>query len=272
MSAQADALKQSVAAHWQSEPCGTRGITRPDRRAFFSELERQRYSFEPHIERFAAFNEGNGKRVLEIGVGAGSDFVKWLRGGGRAIGIDMTDAAIQMTREHAEVEGLRPSLTRSDCEHLPFRSESFDIVYAYGVIHHSPDTVRAVTEIHRVLRPGGNARIMIYHAPSITGFMLWTVHCLLKLRPWRSPRWAVGTFLESPGTKAYTRAQARDLFKTFSQIRIETALGTGDLLLMEPSRRYRNPLAQVAWRLFPRWLIRRVGSRLGLALLVQAIK
>jgi len=272
MTSQSDALKLAIAAHWQKEPCGTRGISRLDRRAFFSLMERQRYAYEPHIERFAAFDEGRGKRILEIGVGAGSDFANWLRAGGRAIGIDMTDAAIQLTREHAEMDGLQAPLTRSDCEHLPFRTESFDIIYAYGVIHHSPDTRAAVNEIHRVLKPGGDAKVMIYHAPSIAGLMLWTLHCLLKLRPWKSPRWAVSNFLESPGTKVYTKAEARDLFASCARVDIETVLGTCDLLLMEQSQKYRNPFASLIWRLYPRWLIRRIGTRFGLGLLIRAVK
>jgi len=113
---------------------------------------------------------------------------------------------------------------------------------------------------------------MIYHAPSITGFMLWTLHCLLKLQPWKSPRWAVSNFLESPGTKVYTKSEARELFAAFARVDIETVLGTGDLLLMEPSQKYRNSFASLIWRLYPRWLIRRIGARLGLGLLIRAVK
>ena len=268
----AHALKRAVAAHWEHEPCGIRGLVTSDRRSFFRAVEAERYAFEPYIERFAGFAGGRGARVLEIGVGAGSDYTRWLRGGARAVGIDLTQAAVALTREHAEVAGLTPVLARSDCERLPFRTASFDTVYSYGVIHHSPDTRAAVAEIHRVLKPGGTAKVMIYHTPSITGFMLWTIHCLLKLRPWKSPRWAVATFLESPGTKVYTRADAARLFDTFSAVHTETVLGTGDLLLMRRSAKYRSILAAIAWYLYPRWLVKRVGSRFGLGLLITAVK
>ncbi len=266
------ALKRQVAAHWEAEPCGTRGIATSDRRAFFRALDREREAQEPFIREFAAFDRARGRRVLEIGVGAGSHYVKWLRGGARAIGVDLTAKATALTREHCLLEGVVPALSRTDCEALPFLGDAFDVAYSYGVIHHSPDTRKAVAEIHRVLKPGGVARVMVYHAPSITGVVLWIVHCLLKLRPWRSPRWAVANHLESPGTKVYTVHEARALFGAFSSVRIRTVLGTGDLLLMRRSKKYESVLARLAWRLYPRWAIRLAGDRFGLGMLIEAVK
>jgi len=266
------ALKRRVAAHWESEPCGTRGISATDRLAFFRGVEDERYAQEPFIREFAGFASARGRRVLEIGVGAGSDYVNWLRAGATATGVDLTAAAMQLTRERCTLEGFAPSLSRTDCEALPFADASFDVAYSYGVIHHSPDTVKAVAEIRRVLKPGGVAKVMVYHAPSITGLLLWTVHCLLKLRPWRSPRWAVANYLESPGTKVYTVREARALFGAFSTVRVRTVLGTGDLLLMRRSEKYSSTLARLAWRLYPRWAIRLAGDRFGLGLLIEAVK
>ena len=266
------ALKRRVAAHWKAEVCGTRGIDGRDRRAFFRAIERERYRQEPYIREFAAFERARGRRVLEIGVGAGSDYVNWLRAGARAIGVDLTTTATALTRERCVLEGFTPAVSRTDCEALPFLDSSFDVAYSYGVIHHSPDTPKAIAEIHRVIKPGGVAKVMMYHAPSVTGLLLWIVHCLLKLRPWRSPRWAVANYLESPGTKAYTVTEARAMFAAFSAVRIRTVLGSGDLLMMRPSTKYRSALARLAWRLYPRWAIRLVGNRVGLGMLIEAVK
>ena len=266
------ALKRRVAAHWEAEPCGTRGIEAADRLAFFHGVEAERYAQEPFIREFAGFASARGRRVLEIGVGAGSDYVNWLRAGAHAIGVDLTAAAVRLTRERCTLEGFAPALSRTDCESLPFADASFDVAYSYGVIHHAPDTVKAVAEIRRVLKPGGVARVMIYHAPSITGLLLWTVHCLLRLRPWRSPRWAVAHYLESPGTKVYTLREARALFGAFSTVRVRTVLGSGDLLLMRRSEKYGRALARLAWRLYPRWAVRLAGDRFGLGLLIEAVK
>ena len=293
-------LKRRVRAHWDREPCGTRGLRGDDLREAFRQQERERYRVDVHIPAFADFASARGLKVLEIGVGAGTDFIQWLRQGAEAWGIDLSAESLALTRERLSAEAAGegalagpiaeflellaaaegddredPKMRRlqvADAEHLPFADETFDLVYSYGVIHHSPNTAAAVAEIFRVLRPGGEARVMIYHVPSWTGFLLWGVHSLGRLRPWVGPRRAIYQHLESPGTKAYTLAEARELFACFARVEVDTALLAGDLLAMRPSARYQGPLFRALWRLYPRGLIRRLGRRLGLGLLVRATK
>jgi SAM-dependent methyltransferase len=264
--------KTRVREHWENEACGTRGLPVANRLAFFRQLERERYAQEPYIPGFAKFSESEGKRVLEIGVGAGTDFMQWTRHRARATGIDLTTTGLALTRERASLEGKNVRLSQGDAETLPFMNSSFDLVYSWGVLHHSPDTVAAIDEVYRVLRPGGIVRIMVYHVPSVVGWMLWTVHALGKGKPWRTPRWAIYHHLESPGTKAYTRAEARRLFAGFADVSIRTTLNPGDLLLMRPSSRYRSPAAALAWKLYPRWLVRLLGDGFGLNLMIEARK
>ena len=265
-------LKRSVQQHWDREPCGTRGADSESRRSYFSSIEEHRYAVEPYIPAFAEFAAAQGRHVLEIGVGAGTDHVNWLRAGARAIGIDLTTAGVKLTRERAALEGLPAKVFVADAEALPFAGAAFDEVYSYGVLHHTPDTRRAIQEVHRILRPGGAAKVMIYHRPSIVGFFLWTYYCAARLRPWRSPAWAVFHHLESPGTKAFTVAEARDLFAAFATVSTRVKLGPGDLLTNRPSAKYTSKLVQLAWRLYPRWLVRRIGDRFGLVLLIHAVK
>ena len=271
-SATAIELKHSVRRHWEQEPCGTRGADVASRKAYFASIEQHRYDVEPYIPAFADFGAARGRRVLEIGVGAGTDHVNWLRAGARAVGIDLTRAGAGLTRERAALEGLRADAFVADAEALPFRSAAFDIVYSYGVLHHTPDTSRAIDEVHRILRPGGVAKVMIYHRPSIVGVMLWLYYCAARLRPWRSPAWAVFHHLESPGTKAFTLAEARRLFRSFRSVTARSQLGPGDLLMNRPSAKFASPIVGLAWRMYPRWLVRRLGNRLGLCLMVVAVK
>src|SRR5260370_37108854 len=137
-------LKSLVKAHWEQEPCGTRGLISEDRLEFFRRLEHERYELEPYIPPFAQFELGRGKQVLEIGVGAGTDFVRWVRAGADATGIDLTEHGIALVRERLKLEGLSAKLQVADAETLPFETGSFDIVYSYGVIHHTPNTIKAV--------------------------------------------------------------------------------------------------------------------------------
>lgn len=266
------ASKEAVRNHWNAEPCGTRDLPAGGRRAFFDALERERYTVEPYIRDFARFDEGRGLRVLEVGVGAGTDFVNWVRNGARATGVDLTDQGVRLTQERLALEGLEAEVRMGDAENLPFGDNTFDIVYSYGVLHHSPDTQRAIEEVHRVLKPGGNARVMIYHVHSWVAWMVWAVHCAARLRPWKSPRWAVFHHLESPGTKAYTVEEARHLFRRFSKVETRTQLGHGDLLLMTRGEKYSGAAARLLWTLYPRWLVRLTGNRFGVALMVDAVK
>jgi SAM-dependent methyltransferase len=269
---QSRACKGVVQSFWNEIPCGSRGISPEDRRAFFRDLELERYELEPYLKPFASFEKGRGRRVLEVGVGAGTDFINWVRNGADATGIDLTEAGVRLARERLDLEGRSARLCQGDAENLPFRSGHFDLVYSYGVVHHSPDTARAIGEIHRVLRPGGTARVMIYHHPSLVGLMLWSVHCAGKLKPWKSPRWAVFQYLESPGTKAYSIGEARELFGAFGEVSIRTQLSHGDLLQMRPGPRYQRGLYRTLWRLYPRSVLKLVGNRLGTGLLVEATK
>jgi SAM-dependent methyltransferase len=251
-----------IRAHWEAEPCGTRGLDVADRRAFFAQLATERYQQEPYIPGFARFAAHRAQRVLEIGVGAGTDHLQWQRGGALAIGLDLTHAAVTLTREQIRLHDLPPRVLQGDAELLPFPDRTFDVVYAYGVLHHSTDPVQAFAEVRRVLKPGGILRALIYHRPSIVGG-------LLAVRWLTTPRRAIAEHLESPGTHSYTCRQARALCADFRTVHLRTVLGSGDLLLMRPSARY-AALAWL-WPLYPRWLVRHC-ARFGLGLLVEAVR
>ena len=127
-------------------------------------------ALEPYLPGFARFEDGRGRDVLEIGVGMGADHLEWARARPRSlVGCDLTPHAIELTRARLALHELRSRLLVTNAERLPFRDASFDLVYSWGVIHHSPDTAAAVREIHRVLRPGGRARVMIYKRRSLLG-------------------------------------------------------------------------------------------------------
>lgn len=266
-------LKHDVRSHWEAEPCGSRDLEQEDRRAFFAEHERLRYEFfEPYIPGFARFEEGRGKKVLEIGIGVGTDFINWARSGAELTGLDLTAEAIALGKERLALEGLEATLQQGDAESLPFDDATFDLVYSYGVLHHTPNTPKSLDEVFRVLKPGGTARLMLYNLVSWTSFNVWAFQCLAKGRPWKSPRWAVYHHLESPGTKAYTARETRALLSRFEILSMRTEFLGGDLLHMARSEKYSGRLAQLAFRCYPRPLIRALGPRFGFARLIEARK
>lgn len=259
-------LKEKVAEFWNAEPCGTRYL---DGKLNFEKQARTRYALESYIPAFAGFDQSARLRVLEIGVGLGADYERWLKAGAAATGIDVSAASLDQTRRRCEACGLKPDLRLADAESLPFEDGAFDVVYSYGVMHHSPDTRSCVSEAWRVLKPGGESRIMLYQHPSITGFMLW-----LRYGWWKgkSIRRCVYEHLESPGTKTFSIAEAGTLFQKFEDVRMETVFSPGDLLLNKPSLRFQAGIYHWIWKLFPRGLVRRFGQRRGLFLLITARK
>ncbi len=206
--------RNAVYEFWQAESCGSRyGVAEPGTREYFDEIEAARYRLEPFIREFAEFERWRGRRVLELGVGAGTDFVNFVRAGAIATGIDLTPASIEMTRARLELEGLHADLHVADGEALPLPDAGFELVYSWGVIHHADNPEQVLREIRRVQAPAGETRVMLYGRRSWFALGLWINHALAAGHPNRSLRDVVATHLESPGTKCYTRPQIEAMFR-----------------------------------------------------------
>lgn len=252
------ALNEPVRQYWEQAPCGVSasvvGDATPLSRDWFDRMEQARYTKEPFIHTVAQFPRHHGERLLEIGVGAGVDHLQWARAGTDLYGVDLTDAAVELTRARLAAYGLRSQLQRVDAEELPFPDGHFDTVYAWGVIHHSSHPERMVAEIHRVLRPGGSFLGMMYHRHSLKVLTAWAYWALLHGQPWLSFTHVLAHHVESPGTKAYTRRELRALFSafaTFSASPIKTLYDT---------------------RVYPRWLHRFFPEDWGWFVVLHATK
>src|SRR5438552_10038 len=135
-------------------------------REFFTSLEAHRYRKEWHIPVAANFAATRGLKVLEIGCGMGTDGAQFAKAGADYTGVDLTEAAIELARKRFALSHLNGEFRVSDAENLDFDDESFDLVYSHGVLHHTPNIAAAVSEIHRVLKPRGQAIVMLYHRDS----------------------------------------------------------------------------------------------------------
>lgn len=268
-----ESLKNRVKSHWETEVCVTRNLADDVAR-----YERNRAAFEPFIAEFADYGAYAGRQVPEIGIGGGADYTKFLEAGAHIQGIDLTEAAVAYVRERLARQGRSGNVRTADAENLPFADGTFDLVYSYGVLHHSPDTERALAEAYRVLKPGGELKVMVYSDFSMTGILLWAIHGLLKGRPLRSQRDILFRHLESPGTKCYGNDEFRSILEKigFRVARLYKKAGAGDLMLMDASGKYagglKGLLFAVAKAVLPRGLVRRYENRLGLFLLAAATK
>lgn len=210
--------KEGVKGFWEQEACGER---------YGAEQDRVRYALEPEILPFADFESGTGKRVLEIGVGMGADFMRWVRAGAVATGVDLTDRAVALTRQRLLDAGLSAEVRIADAEALPFPDAVFDVVYSWGVLHHTPDTGKALAEAQRVLAPGGELKIMLYHRRSWVALAAWVRFCLLRGKPFSTLKDAIA-HIESPGTKAYTPAEVDQLLDQLHTKSIVPSLSSWD--------------------------------------------
>lgn len=251
-------INPDVRAYWEQEPCGTDRAVVGDlpkhSREWHEEVERFRYEVEPFIHSVAQFTRHRGKRILEVGVGAGTDHLQWARAGCDCYGVDLTDAGIETTRARLALYGLTSTLQRVDAETLPFDDGFFDLVYSWGVIHHSAHPDRILAEIRRVLRPGGTFIGMLYGRHSVTVLRFWIRHALLKGKPWRSLSDVVWHHVESIGTKAYTEPEIQRLFADFEQVRTTPILTINDRAG------------------FPRWVSQLFPARWGWFIAVHAAR
>ncbi|HEY2918584.1 MAG TPA: class I SAM-dependent methyltransferase [Candidatus Binatia bacterium] len=264
--------KQAVLDFWNTESCGESlyldGYSRDD----YLRQSNIRYHLEPYILEFAGFDQVKKKKVLEIGTGLGADHQKFSEAGAILYGIDLTRRAVEHSQRRFRVFGLNTNLQVADAEDLAFENECFDFVYSWGVLHHTPNTERAVAEASRVLKPGGTAKIMIYHKYSFVGFMLWIRYALVRLKPMMPLNQIYSQYLESPGTKAYSISEARELFRAFTTVDAEVVLTHGDLLSSAVGQRHRGLFLTLARLIWPRWLIRTFFKKYGLFMLITATK
>ena len=265
-------LKDDVRTFWEKASCGGALYLEEDSIKGFQNQSEKRYALEPYIIDFAAFDAWKDKRVLEIGVGLGADHQRFAENGAILYGIDLTERAVRLAKERLRLFGLHSTIEVGDAEALRFANSSFDLVYSWGVIHHSPNTKQAAGEILRVLRPGGKFRVMIYHKFSFVGYMLWIRYALLKLKPWMSLAEIYSKYLESPGTKAYTTSDAKKLFGGASRISCRTVLTHGDLLTSDAGQRHRGLMLTVAKLVWPRRLIQMFFPNHGLFMLIEGEK
>ena len=232
---------------WGQDPCGAEYARDHElgTREFFDAVEHNRYQeYAPWMPRLMGFDEFAGASLLEIGCGMGSDLLQFARGGALCTGIDLTPRSVEITRHRFALYGNKGSFMLADGERLPFKSDSFDVVYSNGVLHHTPDTAGAIREVHRVLQPGGVAKVMLYHRQSLNYWVEIVVRRGLLAGEYlrgRSSEEIMSRVIEfseheaRPLVKVYSRKEARGLFKDFSDVTIDVEqLTRSELRFLSP--------------------------------------
>lgn len=208
-----------VADFWNARPCNIRHSAQPiGTKEYFAEVEARRYFVEPHIPVFAQFDRWRGKKVLEIGCGIGTDTVSFARSGAQVTAVDISEKSMEIARLRMKVYGFEKQVRFycGDAERLDsfVPVESYDLIYSFGVIHHTPHPEAALEQLRQYARPGTTLKIMVYHRHSYkVGWILLTEG---KGQFWRLAD-VIAKNSEAqtgcPVTYTYTRRQGRELLK-----------------------------------------------------------
>jgi SAM-dependent methyltransferase len=207
---------EKVQGYWDARPCNIRHSQKPvGSEEYFHEVEFRKYRVEPHIPEFAEFARWRGKKVLEIGCGIGTDTINFARFGAEVTAVDLSAKSIEVASQRARVFGLedRVRFFQANAEQLAetLPPETYDLVYSFGVIHHTPHPDRVLEQIRKYVKPGGTLKVMVYHRWSWK--VLWVVMSYGRGQFWKLSS-LVATHSEAqtgcPVTYTYSRRAGRE--------------------------------------------------------------
>jgi 2-polyprenyl-3-methyl-5-hydroxy-6-metoxy-1,4-benzoquinol methylase len=206
-----------VRRYWDDRPCNIRHSTKPvGSREYFDEVEARKYFVEPHIPAFAEFERWKGKRVLEVGCGIGTDSINFARAGAELTAVDLSGESLRIAQQRAGVMGVedRIEFVQANAEELTsaVRGGPYDLIYSFGVIHHTPQPERALAEMRTLAAPGGTLKVMVYHR--LSWKVLWILAAEGRGRFWNADE-LIARYSEAqtgcPVTYSYSRNGGREL-------------------------------------------------------------
>jgi 2-polyprenyl-3-methyl-5-hydroxy-6-metoxy-1,4-benzoquinol methylase len=208
-----------VSDYWNARPCNIRHSTKPvGTREYFDEVEARKYMVEPHIPGFAEFDRWRGKKVLEIGCGIGTDTINFARAGAQVTSVDLTEKSLEVARQRAKVFGFedRVRFFQANAEKLSdyVPVEQYDLIYSFGVIHHTPHPERVLDELRKYTKADTTIKIMVYNRWSWK--VLWILFVYGKGQFWKIDRLIADSSEAQTGcpvTYSYSRTSGRRLLE-----------------------------------------------------------
>jgi SAM-dependent methyltransferase len=164
-----------VKEFWDNRPCNIRHSKREvGTKEYFDEVEKKKFFVEPHIKSFSEFNLWNGKKVLEIGCGLATAGINFARNGADYTGIELSKESLELAKKRFEVYNLKGNFYEGNAENLSefLPKEKFDLIYSWGVIHHTPNPQKVINEVKKYLHKNGVFKMMLYSSNSWKNYMI----------------------------------------------------------------------------------------------------
>lgn len=221
---EAPAIIDRVRQYWDRRPCNIRHSDKPvGSREYFDEVEARKYFVEPHIAPFAQFARWDGKKVLEIGSGIGTDSVNFARAGAEITCVDISNESLALCRRRFDVFGLKGRFYKGNAEELStfVPVEPYDLIYSFGVIHHTPNPNRVLQEMRKYCGPDTEIRLMLYSKWSWKVMSIFARHSLGAI-------WRLGSLIRQnseaetgcPVTFVYSAREVRKLLHGYCVLAI----------------------------------------------------
>jgi len=202
---------ESVYHFWNERPCNIKHSPKEiGTKEYFEEVTARKYLVEPHIIHFANFPKYKNKRVLEVGCGIGTAAQSFIENGAIYTGIDLSDKSVEIANKRMEVFNIKGNIFQGNIEKInEINGTEYDLVYSFGVLHHTPDIKKSIENIHKMLKPGGEFKMMLYAKQS------WKYFEIIEGLDQYEAQSGV------PIANVYTKQEVYELLKDFTNITIE---------------------------------------------------
>jgi len=203
---------EEIKKYWNKRPCNVRHSEKPiGTKEYFDEVEKKKYFVEYHIPKFANFPNWRNKKVLEIGCGIGTDAVNFSRNNAEYTGLELSKESLKLTQKRFEVFDLKGTFYEKNAEeNLDFLgNNSYDLIYSFGVIHHSLNPDKIVNNVYKLLKDNGTFKLMLYAEHSWKNIMI------------KNDKDQYEAQSNCPMASTWTNEQVKDLLKNFKNVTIE---------------------------------------------------
>lgn len=266
---------QQVASYWDGRPCNIRHSNKPiGTKEYFEEVSKRKYHVEPHIKDFAKFEIWERLKVLEIGCGIGTAMQSFAEGGALYVGVDLSSESIALAKKRVDTFGLKNvQLYCVNAEKLSeeIPPDKYDLIYSFGVLHHTPDEDSAFLEIKKFVKPGTEIKLMLYHKYSTKAFALWLKYGWKnKFSINRSVALQSEAEFGCPITRTYSK---RAVLKIANTIGFQVTNIFVDHIFpysVKPYVDYKY-VCKWYWRIFPAQIFRFFETKLGWHLMIEGV-